>query len=116
MILMLGICVTAQAHTLEADDATSVTYQDEGIWSVVSQDGSHTHWIDGTQVSEAVYDAAKAQAVEDTKDFEIALPPMDTAVAITLFDLINATRASAGQPVISKATFKGFVKDKYEEL
>jgi hypothetical protein len=53
---------------------------------------------------------------EPWSDFEIALPKLEEAVFLTMFDLINSTRTSAGLPTISKTTFKGYVKTKYESL
>jgi len=116
IIILLLMCSVASAHTLQSDDWTSVDIQSEGAWSVVANDGSHTHYDDGAQVSESVYDAAKVQRVADSKDFEINLPILEKAVFLTMFDLVNATRVSAGQSEITKETFKENVVTKYDTL
>ena len=128
ILFLLLLCSIAYAHEIddgeggtyylppEPIDATSVVYQPTGVWCIMTSDGKHTHYVDGTQVSQEVYDAAKAQKFEDLKDFELTLPKEQKAVLLTLFDLINATRASAGLPEIPKETFKQYAKEKYETL
>ena len=116
IVILLLMCGVAFVHDLQSDDWTSINVQPTGVWSVVANDGSHTHYVDGTEVSETIYDAAKVQRVADSKDFEINLPKLEKAVFLTMFDLVNATRVSAGQSEITKATFKENVVTKYDTL
>ena len=116
IIILLLLCGTASAHPLKSDDATSITYQPNGVWSIVAKDGTHKHYVDGTEVSELIYDQAKITRANNKKDFEKQFDKLLKAFALLVFEEINKLRQKAGMTQYTLTQFKTAVRNKYETL